>query len=124
LGWHQFDFSIRTFKVSKNGILGEVITNISDEYQLGFTEELILYQNFPNPYNLSTTIQFHLPKESEISIDLYNVLGEKMQTLVNGIYSKGIYSINFSSGELSSGIYLYKMQTEKTSLTKKLIIIK
>jgi hypothetical protein len=124
LGWHQFDFTLRTFKVSKNGILGEVITNIDHEYQKTFPEELILYQNFPNPYNSSTTIQFHLLTESKISIDLYNVLGEKIQTIANGVYPQGINSILFSSDNLPSGIYLYKMQTETRSLTKKLIIIK
>ena len=124
LGWHQFDFTFRAFKVSKNGILGEVITNIDDEYQITFPEELILYQNFPNPYNSSTTIPFQLPKESKINIDLYNVLGEKIQTIANGLYPRGNHSITFSSDKLSSGIYLYKLQTETHSLTKKLIIIK
>ncbi len=124
LGWHEFDFSIRAFKVSKNGILGEVITNMADEVYLLLPEEIILYQNYPNPFNSSTLIQFQLPKESEISIELYNVLGEKIKTIVDGFYSKETHVINYSPGELSSGIYLYKLQTETKSITKKLIIIK
>lgn len=124
LGWNQFDFSISAFKVSKNGILGEVITNINDEYQMTSTKELILYQNFPNPYNSSTTIQFQIPNESKININLYTILGEKVQTIVEGFYSKGIYSASFSSKDLPSGIYIYRLQTETKSITKKLIIIK
>ena len=124
LGWNQLDFSIRALKVSKNGILGEVITNIDDEYQITSPKGLILYQNFPNPYNSSTTIQFQLPKESKININLYNVLGEQIQTIVEGFYSRGVHSINFLSDKLPSGIYLYKLQTENNLLTKKLIIIK
>jgi hypothetical protein len=124
LGWHQFDFSIRAFKVSKNGIVGEVITNIAYNEELKFLEQTILYQNFPNPYNSTTVIRFQLPLESEVNIDLYNVLGEKILTIVSGDYPKGEHSINFSSENLPSGIYLYKLQTETKSLTKKLILIK
>jgi len=71
LGWHQFDFSIRSFKVSKNGVLGEVITSLIDKIELIFPEQIILHQNFPNPFNSSTTIQFHLPKDGKINVDLY-----------------------------------------------------
>jgi hypothetical protein len=123
-GWQLSDFSIRAFKVSKNGILGEVITNLSNEHELIYPEVIILYQNFPNPFNSSTLIQFQLPKEDEISITLYNILGEKIQSIVDGSYSKGIHSINFLPVDLTSGTYFYKLQTETKSLTKKLIIIK
>ncbi|NWG29298.1 MAG: T9SS type A sorting domain-containing protein [Ignavibacteriaceae bacterium] len=124
LGWHQFDFSIRSFKVSKNGILGEVITNIDDQKNLILTDEIVLYQNFPNPFNSYTKIKLQLPEESRIKIELYNVLGENIQTFVDGFYSEGAHTFDFSSGKLTSGIYLYKLQTETKSLTKKLLIIK
>jgi len=124
LGWNQFDYSIRAFKVSKNGILGEVITNLDDKHQSVFSNEIILYQNYPNPLNSSTLIRFELKKESRIKIFLYNVLGEKVQTITDDIYSSGLHSINFSSVNHPSGIYLYKLQTETESLTKKLLIIK
>jgi hypothetical protein len=124
LGWHQFDFSIRSFKVSKNGILGEVITNINDQHNFIFKDEIVLYQNFPNPFNSSTIIQFQLAQESKIRIDLYNILGEKIQTISDGFYSRGMHSINLSSFKLPSGIYVYRLQTETKSITKKLLIIK
>jgi hypothetical protein len=124
LGWHQFDFSIRMFKVSKNGVLGEVITNLDDKRQLILPEEIILYQNYPNPFNSLTVIRFYLPEENKINISLYNILGEKIKTIADGYYFTGMYSINFSSNDLPSGIYLYKMKTSTQSLTKKLIIIK
>lgn len=124
LGWHQFDFSIRSFKVSKNGIMGEVITNINDQHNLIFKDEIDLYQNFPNPFNSSTIIQFQLAQENKIRIELYNILGEKIQTIVEGFYSRGMHSINFSSDKLPSGIYLYKMETGTQTLIKKFITIK
>lgn len=124
LGWHQFDFSIRSFKVSKNGIMGEVITNINDQHNLIFKDEIDLYQNFPNPFNSSTIIQFQLAQENKIRIELYNILGEKIQTIVEGFYSRGMHSIDFSSDKLPSGIYLYKMETGTQTLIKKFITIK
>lgn len=124
LGDYLTDFAIPVFKISTNGILGEVITDLNGNEEETILRATILFQNFPNPYNSSTTIQFQLPKESKININLYNILGEKIQTIANGVYPQGINSILFSSDNLPSGIYLYKMQTETKSLTKKLIIIK
>ena len=118
------DFTVVLQQVSKYGNLGEIITSLDQEYQEIFLPEPILYQNFPNPFNSSTLIQFQLPKENKISVELYNALGEKIQTIVNGFYSKGMHSINFSGEELSSGVYLYKLSTETIFLIKKLIIIK
>ncbi len=117
-------FTIVVQQVSKYGNLGEIITSISQEYQNIIPTGTILYQNFPNPFNSNTIIGFQLQKENEIKIDLYNVLGEKIQTIVDGYYSRGVHSFNFSSGELPSGIYLYRLVTESKSITKKLIIIK
>ncbi|NWG29478.1 MAG: T9SS type A sorting domain-containing protein [Ignavibacteriaceae bacterium] len=118
------EFTVVAQQVSKYGNLGEIITSVPQEHQEILPLETILYQNYPNPFNSSTIIRFQLPVASEINIDLYNVLGEKAQTIVNGFYSSGIHTINFSSCKLSSGIYLYKLKTETQSLTKKLLIIK
>jgi len=118
------EFTVVVQQVSKYGNLGEIITSVPQEYHEIFPLETILHQNYPNPFNSSTVFRFQLPEESEIIIDLYNVLGEKAKTIVTGFYSSGIHSINFSSVSLPSGIYFYKMQTETKSITKKLIIIK
>jgi hypothetical protein len=118
------DFTVVLQQVSKFGNLGEIITSVKQENSDIGPLETTLYQNFPNPFNSSTFIQFSLAKESDIKIELYNVLGERIKTIVYGPYHKGIHSFNFSSGELSSGVYLYKLQTGTKSLIKKLIIIK
>jgi hypothetical protein len=118
------NFTVVAQQVSKNGYLGEIITNVNVEDHKLTNPIFSLNQNYPNPFNSSTIIQFRLPEESDINIKLFNVLGENIQTITDGYYSKGEHSINFSSGKLSSGIYLYKLQTETNSLTKKLIIIK
>ncbi len=118
------EFTLVAQQVSKYGKLGEVITSITQEYPVILPSETMLFQNYPNPFNSSAIIQFQLAQESKISIDLYNVLGEKIKTIVEGFYSRGKHSINFSSENRPSGIYLYKLKTETESLTKKLIIIK
>jgi len=117
-------FTIVAQQVNKYGKLGEILTDVYLEGNNETPTETVLFQNYPNPFNSSTVIRFQLLKESEINIDIYNVLGEKIKTIVGGFYSRGMHSFNFLSNELSSGIYLYKMTTGTQSLTKKLIIIK
>ena len=90
------EFTIVAQQVSKNGYLGEIITNADDNSNL-LDIELLLQQNFPNPFNSSTLIRFRLPAENKIKITLYNVLGEKIQTITDGFVFKGMHSINFSS---------------------------
>ena len=118
------NFTVVAQQVNKYGKLGEIITNISSEENKVIENELTLIQNFPNPFNSSSTIQYIVPADEDILIELFNTLGEKVKTLVNRFHTQGVYTVNLSSNELSSGIYLYKLQTETKSLTKKLIIIK
>ena len=123
-GWQQSDFSIRAFKVSKNGILGEVINGIDDQDELILPKEIILYQNFPNPFNSSTTIRYELPEEGFVSLKVYDVLGNEVASLINEERQAGYYSIEFNASDLSSGIYFYRLNTGNFSSTKKLLLLK
>jgi hypothetical protein len=118
------EFTIVAQQVSKYGNLGEIITNISSEENKAIENALTLNQNFPNPFNSSSTIQYSVPSDGNIVIELFNTLGERVKLLVDKYHYKGVYNINLVSDELSSGIYLYRLKTETKSLTKKLIIIK
>ena len=124
LGWHQFDFSFRIFKVSRNGQLGEVITSVKSKEEEIIPTETMLYQNYPNPFNSSTIIKYQIPKEGRVIINLYNILGEKIKTFVDEYKSAGSYSLTLNSGELPSGVYLYALETNNKVLTKKLTILK
>ncbi len=124
VGYLNADFAIRLLKVSVNGNLGEVITDLENDNGELRTLETSLFQNHPNPFNSHTVINYQIQDEGNVRIYLYNVLGEKILTIVDGDYPKGEHSINFSSENLPSGIYLYKLQTGTKSLTKKLILIK
>ncbi len=83
-----------------------------------------LSQNYPNPFNPTTTINYELPVTNFVSIKVYDVLGNEVETLVNEKQNAGSYSVGFNAAELPSGIYFYKLVTEKFSETKKMILVK
>lgn len=83
-----------------------------------------LYQNYPNPFNLSTVIKYELPVITHVVIKIYNILGEEIATLVNEIKISGIYTTNFNSINIPSGVYFYQIITEKWTKTIKMLAIK
>ena len=86
--------------------------------------EFSLEQNYPNPFNPSTTISFSLNKENHIIINLYNVLGQKIRTLVSGNFTAGRHSINFDASNLSSGTYFYELKAGDRHIVKKMNLVK
>jgi hypothetical protein len=83
-----------------------------------------LQQNYPNPFNPTTRISFTIPKENHVVLIVYNTLGQKVATLVNGIKQPGSYEVNFDGSKLSSGIYFYCLTSEQNVLTRKMILLK
>jgi hypothetical protein len=86
--------------------------------------EFVLSQNFPNPFNPSTRINYFLPKESFVSIKVYDFLGREVTTLVNETKSTGSYDLVFDASNLPSGTYFYTLRTDNYSSTKKMILLK
>ena len=83
-----------------------------------------LSQNYPNPFNPTTTIDYQIPKQSHVRLSVYDILGNKVEDLVNENKSAGKYSINFNASSLSSGTYFYQLEAGNYMQTKKLILIK
>ncbi len=83
-----------------------------------------LEQNYPNPFNPSTTISFLLPKESHVALRIYNILGEEVATLANGVYQAGAHEIAWNPESIASGIYICQLQTEKGSISKRMVYLK
>jgi hypothetical protein len=83
-----------------------------------------LSQNYPNPFNPITTIRFSLPQETNLKINLYNMLGEKIQTATEGIYQAGYYNISFNASSLPSGTYIYRIESDNFIESKKMILLK
>jgi hypothetical protein len=83
-----------------------------------------LEQNYPNPFNPSTTINYNVPVKSEIRLVIYNVLGEKINYLVNGLREAGNYSVEFNAAGLPTGIYFYVLRTDSYVQTRKMMLIR
>jgi len=99
-------------------------SKVDDNSESSIPTGFELKQNFPNPFNPDTTIEYSLPYENEVKITLYNLLGSEVVVLENGIKSKGKHSISFDGEGLSTGVYFYNLQTDEISITKKMIITK
>jgi hypothetical protein len=83
-----------------------------------------LYQNYPNPFNPQTKITFSVPEDSKVNLIVYDILGKEIKTLVNDNLTAGKYEVEFDAGNLSSGIYFYRLSAGKNSETRKLQVIK
>lgn len=87
--------------------------------------EINLYQNYPNPFNPETTIAYSISENpSNILLEVYDPMGNCILTLANGNKSPGVHYVNFKRGNLSSGVYFYRLKADKTSITKKFILLK
>lgn len=86
--------------------------------------EYSLDQNFPNPFNPTTTIRFAVPVSGFVLLKVYDALGREVATLVNEFQTTGAYSVSFDASKLSSGIYFYSLKTQDYSQTKKMMLLK
>jgi len=91
--------------------------------------EFALADNYPNPFNPQTTIEYSLEKASQVTVDIYSITGRRVQTLVNAYQTAGTHSVLFngvdnSGSPLPSGIYFYTLTSGEQSITKKMILAK
>lgn len=86
--------------------------------------EFALQQNYPNPFNPSTTIEFALPKASHVTIELYNLLGQRVATLLDDLRPAGIQQVRFNAMSLSSGVYMYRMVAADKTFMRKMTLLK
>lgn len=112
-------------------VLNQLRLTINYNNIIAFIEEedtkpktYILEQNYPNPFNPSTTIQYFISKESNVTLKVFDLLGEEVTTLVNEVKSRGAYSVNFYSAVLASGVYYYQIQAGGFIETKKMVLIR
>lgn len=100
------------------------IINSNEMYLSSTPNKILLSQNYPNPFNPSTKISFGLPEAGNISIEIYNVLGQRVLSVVNKRYNAGWHEVSVDGSSLASGLYIYRLVTPTTSIIKKMTLIK
>jgi hypothetical protein len=102
--------------------------SVNDDNRINIPGDYALYQNYPNPFNPSTSIRYTISSNQFVSLKAYDVLGNKVATLINEEKPAGNYEVNFSAtggaSQLSSGIYFYKLTAGSFTETKKMLLLK
>jgi hypothetical protein len=111
--------------------LGFIGTELSVYYKItsavektSTLEEYNLSQNYPNPFNPATTIRFTIPADGQVQLQVYDILGREIATLVNEYRRKGNYEVKFDAGKLSSGIYIYRIKCGSFTNSKMMVLQK
>ena len=102
----------------------EVESTPIESFDQDVPESFALSQNYPNPFNPSTQISYALQEVSEVSLSVYSIDGVLVATLVSGTQPAGSYDVTFDASELASGLYLYRLETNRFSKTRMMSLVK
>jgi hypothetical protein len=107
----------------------QFVSGVNDHTSNTYTERFNLYHNYPNPFNPTTTIRFDLPKPADVKLEVYNLLGQRMATLINGYQLAGNHTVTWNGkgdeGEdMATGLYLMKLTAGNQILTRKMFLIR
>lgn len=123
--YYYYNFTPESEQVFLNEVAYLIdITAIEDQKNTSIPSTFELLQNYPNPFNPSTTIPFNLSENSNVRISLVNILGEEIAEIANGKFNRGYNEVVFNANNLTSGIYFYRIETDKFSDVKKLVLLK
>ena len=112
--------------VGANGLILKYqgVTSIGEERINRIPSEYFLSNNFPNPFNPSTTIRYSIPQSTNVTIKVFDILGNEIETLVNKEKPTGTYELTWYAENLPSGIYFYQLKSDNYLETKKMILLK
>lgn len=130
LNW--FPASKATFNANKATYYSALLTALSSGHTVlavrelggGVPAQFELSQNYPNPFNPTTVINFTLPKAGNVTLKVYNALGQEVATLVDGFRTAQKYEVTFDASRLASGLYVYTLQSDNFTQSKKMMLIK
>ncbi len=129
LNWFPADKA--TFTANHDDYYGAILdawnagTLVNDIRELGGAPTgFELNQNYPNPFNPSTTIKYTLPQTGNVTLKVYNALGQEVATLVNGRQTAQSYEVTFDASNLASGVYIYTLRTDNFNQSKKMLLVK
>ncbi|MEN9839774.1 MAG: hypothetical protein RL177_1253, partial [Bacteroidota bacterium] len=114
--WKATNLDFEAVPTYNNGVSVDRDADLASEY--------VLSQNYPNPFNPSTTISFNLPQSGNVTLTVYNVLGQQVATLVNGALSAGTHSVPFDASRLASGVYVYELRAGSFVQQKRMMLVK
>ncbi|MBD3165976.1 T9SS type A sorting domain-containing protein [bacterium] len=103
---------------------GVAALNVEENAEAGIPNEYFLDQNFPNPFNPTTTIRFGLVQPSNVKVTVYNIEGRQVATLVSRSMNAGVHHVNFDATNLASGVYYYAIQANDFRSMKKMVLMK
>ncbi len=110
---------------AETGTVYSSVTNIKDQDQIGVVPQAFdLKQNYPNPFNPSTVIEYTVPKAMDVKLIVYDALGRRVATLVNGRVPAGTHRVQFNAERLSAGVYFYTLKAGEYIKTRKMLLMK
>ena len=110
------DDNNKHFNKSSDGIGSGVSSINSDDYKL--------YQNFPNPFNPITKLSYKIDVKGHVTLRVYNLVGQVVRVMVNEVQDPGKYEVEFNASDLSTGVYLYKLQINDFTSVKRMTLLK
>ena len=121
---YQYDTDLELFSepAEASAVSGEQDTSTLDDGDI--PTEFALNQNYPNPFNPTTQIVFDMPENSNVRLDVYNLMGQLVATLVDENMNAGTHTVTFDASRLASGVYLYRLQAGSAVMTRKMTLIK
>ncbi len=128
-GFHLYYMKYAHARDLLRSIVSSVATDITEFDSGNLPTEFKLSQNYPNPFNPTTTIEFNIPTRTNVALNIYNLLGQQVNQLVDQDYAAGNYRVtwdgtNHAGEKVSSGIYLYRLETDDYTSTKKMLLLK
>ncbi len=122
-GWHK-QVAIDTSLFYSPGFLPDIATSVGDEAQSLIPGSISLHQNYPNPFNPSTVISFTTGSEHQVRLNVYNLLGEKIATVLDKKLGAGQYHTQFDASRLSAGVYFYTLEAGSSVQIKRMLLLK
>jgi glucose/arabinose dehydrogenase len=130
------DFNISSFGTDENGEIyffdyaseGKAYTFDTVVNIQGGNDEVVrtyrLHQNYPNPFNAETVIRFSVPDAGQVSIDIYNLLGQNVATIVDAVYGAGEHAVTWNASAMGSGVYLYRIRAGTFTETRRMVLLR
>ncbi len=125
--WNSLNYDYLTNVTKTAAVLiyflaNEILVSVDNEPDI--PSEYAIFQNYPNPFNFATTIQYSVPQRNNVTLKVYDILGNELALLINEEKEQGVYTVNFDANNLASGMYLYHIQAGAFIDTKKMILLK